>query len=118
VRGHKECASFAVCGLGKKTLIIGEKWLKQHNPTIDWTSRELEFDRCPSSCGHKMQVLDEEKKKPKKMFEEMVPMSYHTFRKVFDKGSFDNLPPQRVWDHAIELKPDAKPHVGKVYPLS
>src|SRR3981189_1859786 len=142
VKGNKERASFAVCGLGKKTLIIGEKWLKQHNPTIDWTSGKLEFDRCPSSCGHKMQVIDEEeeriftvmtqeingvaqdlaneeeKKKQKKKFEETVPTSYHNCRKVFDKGSFDNLPPRRIWDHAIELKPDAKPHVGKVYPLS
>lgn len=37
---------------------------------------------------------------------------------VFAKAEFDHLPPRRAWDHAIELKPDAKPISSKVYALS
>jgi hypothetical protein len=37
---------------------------------------------------------------------------------VFAKTEFDHLPPRRPWDHAIELKPDAKPISSKIYPLS
>ena len=42
------------------------------------------------------------------------------FSPVFQQSSFDNLPPRRCWDHAIELKPSAnvKPIASKVYALS
>jgi len=37
---------------------------------------------------------------------------------VFAKESFDELPPKRPWDHAIELKDGSKPHAGKIYNLT
>jgi hypothetical protein len=40
------------------------------------------------------------------------------FSPVFTKSKFDQLPPRRSWDHAIELKGDTKPLTSKVYPLS
>ena len=40
------------------------------------------------------------------------------FASVFAKAEFDQLPPKRPWDHANELKPDAKPISSKIYPLS
>ena len=40
------------------------------------------------------------------------------FSPVFTKSTFDQLPPRRSWDHAIELKGDMKPLTSKVYPLS
>ena len=40
------------------------------------------------------------------------------FEDVFSKKSFDALPEQKVWDHAIELEPGSKPSNCKVYPLS
>ena len=45
--------------------------------------------------------------KQPRSFEEMVPEQYRDFAPVFTKESFDELPPRRPWDHAIELKPDA-----------
>ncbi|KAG5649067.1 hypothetical protein H0H81_006580, partial [Sphagnurus paluster] len=57
--------------------------------------------------------------KPKKSFEEIVPEEYHEFKEtVFGKESFDELPPRRPWDHAIELVPGAKLQDCKVYPLT
>ncbi len=57
--------------------------------------------------------------KPKRTFEEMVPEDYHSFRDLFSKESFDELPKQRPWDHAIELIPNAKSMLDcKVYPLN
>ena len=46
VQGHMEHAEFAVTGLGKKNLIVGESWLKAHNPEIDWQTGEIKFSRC------------------------------------------------------------------------
>ncbi|PPQ84232.1 hypothetical protein CVT26_013080, partial [Gymnopilus dilepis] len=40
------------------------------------------------------------------------------FAPIFAKAEFDQLPPKRPWDHAIKLKPDAKPISSKIYPLS
>ena len=42
------------------------------------------------------------------------------FAPVFSQSGFDELPPRRSWDHAIELKPseESKPISSKVYALS
>ncbi len=57
--------------------------------------------------------------KPKKIFEEMVPQHYHSFRDLFAKENFDKLPEQKPWDHAIELVPNTKSTLDcKVYPLN
>jgi len=37
---------------------------------------------------------------------------------VFSKDSFNELPGTKLWDHAVELTPDATPKSCKVYPLS
>ena len=40
------------------------------------------------------------------------------FSPIFEKSSFDTLPPQRKWDHAVELKDDSTPFTSKIYPLA
>src|SRR5229473_3737543 len=146
---------FAVTGLGKKNLIVGESWLKIHNPEIDWITGKIKFTRCPRRCDVRVKhdrmtwkekkteedrifmvfqehpleensirnisqnlAIEAEKKKIKKSFEEIVPTAYHHFKAVFAKESFDEMPPSRPWDHAIELKPGSKPFAGKIYNLS
>ncbi|SJK99230.1 uncharacterized protein ARMOST_02521 [Armillaria ostoyae] len=57
--------------------------------------------------------------KPTKTFEEMVPNDYRSFRDLFSKENFDELPERKPWDHAIELVPNAKSTLDcKVYPLN
>jgi transposase InsO family protein len=51
-------------------------------------------------------------------FEGVVPAHLHEYSEVFAKESFDSLPQERPWDHAIELIPGATPTGCKVYPLS
>ena len=50
-QGHKEKAVFEVCDLGKTNLIIGIKWLKKHNPAINWKTGEVKMSRCPKECN-------------------------------------------------------------------
>jgi len=40
------------------------------------------------------------------------------FHSVFSKDSFNELPGSKLWDHAVELTPNASPKSCKVYPLS
>jgi len=47
VQGHTEHTRFSVCGLGKIPLILGETWLKTHNPEINWETGHIKFSRCP-----------------------------------------------------------------------
>ena len=54
----------------------------------------------------------------KRTLEEVVPRHYLGHRKVFEKETFDELPPRRPWDHAIELIPGSKAVDCKIYPLN
>ncbi|SJK98252.1 uncharacterized protein ARMOST_01513 [Armillaria ostoyae] len=57
--------------------------------------------------------------KPIKTFKEMVPSDYRSFRDLFSKENFDELPERKPWDHAIKLVPNAKSTLDcKVYPLN
>ena len=48
-----------------------------------------------------------------------VPLQYHKFSKVFSEEASHEFPPMQVWDHAIELKPNAPTTLPrKIYPLS
>jgi hypothetical protein len=49
---------------------------------------------------------------------ELIPPYLRDFEDVFAKESFDSLPEQRTWDHAIKLELGAKPSACKVYPLA
>src|SRR6266436_4591290 len=50
--------------------------------------------------------------------EDMVPAQYHNFRDVFSKEAFDKLPPQKAWDHAIDLTPGTELPHSQTFPLS
>jgi len=47
-----------------------------------------------------------------------MPESLHDFEDIFNKESFDSLPDQCKWDHAIELEHDPEPGFCKVYPIT
>jgi hypothetical protein len=57
--------------------------------------------------------------KGKKTFEEMVPEHYRDFAKVFSEEESQRLPEHQLWDHAIDLEPDAVMHWKvRTYPMS
>ena len=47
---HAERVVFAVTGLGKKDVLLGYTWLREHNPEIDWEKGEVKLSRCPRRC--------------------------------------------------------------------
>jgi len=50
-RDHSERVQFAVTGLGKQDAILGYTWLKEHNPEVDWVTKEVKMLRCPGRCS-------------------------------------------------------------------
>ena len=43
---------------------------------------------------------------------------FQMYPDVFSEDEFDQMPPRRPWDHAIELTLDFKPMNCKIYPLT
>jgi len=165
INDHTERIDLGVTNLGRGQLFLGHDWLKFHNPSIDWQTGLLQFNRCPTSCGsirtRRVSIDDDDdeddqatpvtedgdrlllidlnpavelrayqtkatqlaaeqaKTQPQKDFEELVPEYLHDYHDVFSPKDFDEIPPHRPWDHAIELLPDATDQLNcKVYPLS
>jgi hypothetical protein len=212
---HSECTQLAVTRLGKQSLILGYNWLQNHNPEINWQTKNVKMSRCPLQCSTcrvedkrdaKRQKLttsqinacrsgafptlaeedkdesphmdtdetDEEvqdtgpafdddldsevddftieeddrvfmamvhpvdphhfvrasstvsgrlaeafaKNSKPKGFEDIVPMSLHSYADIFSETAFDSLPERRKWDHAIELEREPSPGFRKVYPMT
>ncbi|KAF8676146.1 hypothetical protein AX14_004996 [Amanita brunnescens Koide BX004] len=64
-----------------------------------------------------MSTLIAEKNQIKRMIEEIIPKHYLPYQEVFEKKTFNKMPPRRIWDHAIELIPGSKPTDCNLYPL-
>ncbi len=57
--------------------------------------------------------------KTKKTFEQMVPEEYQRHARTFNEQESHRFLPERPWDHAIELLPDApKLFDCKIYPMA
>jgi hypothetical protein len=46
--GHSERTQFAVTCLGKQSMILGYNWLCNHNPEINWQTKDVKMSRCPT----------------------------------------------------------------------
>jgi hypothetical protein len=58
------------------------------------------------------------KSKRARTFEEIVPEHYWDFSKMFSEQESDRLPKHKLYDHTIDLKPDAPETLrSKVYPM-
>ena len=53
-----------------------------------------------------------------KVVEEYLERYYAQYPDVFSEKDFEQLPPRRPWDHAIELRPDFTPLNCKIYALT
>jgi len=55
----------------------------------------------------------------KQIWQELIPVEYHHFSKVFSDKEAERFPNSHPWDHAIDLTPEAPPILNcKVYPLA
>jgi hypothetical protein len=52
IKDHQERLQFAVTKLDKSDIFLGYEWIRLHNPSIDWRSGNIVFDRCPELCNY------------------------------------------------------------------
>jgi Reverse transcriptase (RNA-dependent DNA polymerase) len=58
------------------------------------------------------------KEKPRRTFEEIVPEDYRQYADVFSEVESERLPTHKLYDHAIDLKPETPETIrSKVYPM-
>ncbi|ESK80942.1 pro-pol protein, partial [Moniliophthora roreri MCA 2997] len=64
-------------------------------------------------------AYEELKKKEKQSMEEIVLAEFHRYQKVFSEEESHHLSEHKLYDHTIDLKPDAPVTIwSKVYPMS
>jgi hypothetical protein len=93
-----------VTRLKSAKVFLGFDWLQSVNPRIDWREFCVEAEE-----GTEVLKMRSTKTTPK--YPEI-------FEKVFSEDAFNDLPPRRKWDHAINLKPDHGLIRGRCYPLA
>ena len=103
-----------IVGLGRSQVVLGMPWLTKHNPHIDWEKKivTLEDEHIRKTTLSTELAIAAHKD------EVMLPPQYSVYANVFSEQTFDALPPQRDFDHAIELKESFMPKVAKLYPLN
>ncbi len=83
---------------------IPPEWAEHHIRAMDTPSQQL--------------AQEAQKAEVSQPLKDMVPAQYHDFRDVFSKEAFDELPPQKAWDHAIDLSPGTELPHSWTFPLS
>ena len=51
-----------VTSLGKRDIILGYPWLRQHNPEINWQTQEVKLSCCPNHCAKAIGATHQERK--------------------------------------------------------
>ena len=144
INDHKEQIAMGLSQLSTHAIFLGYDWLQKHNPIVNWREHTLEFT-CDNNHIPNLVATDDDDKKEERLFainhsylrnlsteimiqsgkakraqtfEEIVPEAYHEFKDMFDKETFDELPPRRPWDHTIELLPGDHKVNCKTYNLT
>ncbi|KZT02756.1 uncharacterized protein LAESUDRAFT_792011, partial [Laetiporus sulphureus 93-53] len=60
IGGHRSTESLLVTNLGRMSMILGMKFLQEHNPRVDWEHREVTFSRCRHTRNQRVKVCEEE----------------------------------------------------------
>ena len=110
----EEDLSLMIVGLGRAQVVLGMPWLAKNNPQIDWVKKTISFDN-----EHiRKTTLSMELTIAAQKDDVVLPPQYADYTDVFSERTFDALPPQQDFDHAIDLKESFMPKVAKIYLLN
>ncbi len=94
------------------TIMMEEEWEK-----INQENEGLYAIICKTTTASELaqKAMD----KTSKTFKQMVPEEYHRHARTFNEKESHQFPPERTWDHVIDLLPDALKAINcKVYPMA
>jgi hypothetical protein len=101
--------------LGENQVILGYPWFASAQPQIDWAKGWIDYAQLPIvlRSDDADQAIFSARTKGRKVViktiqvDERIPYQYKMFADVFSNEESKKLPPSRLWDHKIELKPGA-----------
>jgi hypothetical protein len=138
---------FFLTDLGEHKIILGYPWFAAKQPKIDWAQGWIDHSQLPivlrtEDAGKARFVPRTHPKVHHRPTEPIwiarvewdrpnaktpiqiptkptIPPTYQRNHKVFSEDASHQFPEPRIWDHAIELKPDAPSTLpGKIYQLT
>ena len=118
---HRETLSFLVIDSPLSPIVLGQTWLKRHNPRIDWSTNTITgwSSFCHSTCLTSAQPPAEGAAVPSEPPDlANVPSEYHDLSEVFSKQQATSLPPHRPYDCSIDLLPGAPLPSGRLFNMS
>jgi hypothetical protein len=140
---------FFLSDIGDNKVILGYPWFATMQPRIDWAKGWLDHTQLPiilrAPDAAKAQFIPRTRNVPRAIrvariatperyfigkvhfgttateAEDLagVPEEYHQHKKVFSEQASQRLPKHTIWDHAIELTPEAPDTLpGRLLPLT
>jgi hypothetical protein len=122
---------FFLSELGENKAILGYPWFAAVQPRIDWKRGWIDHAQLPvilkAPDASKARFLPRTINRPRPIRSDQyyigrvvidtqhgvttpvkgIPAPYQRFTRVFSEDASHEFPPSRLWDHAIELKPNA-----------
>jgi hypothetical protein len=122
---------FFLSELGENKAILGYPWFAAVQPRIDWKRGWIDHTQLPvilkASDASKARFLPRTINRPQPIRSDQyyigrvvidtqhntttpvkgIPAPYQQFTRVFSEDASHEFPPSQLWDHAIELKPNA-----------
>jgi hypothetical protein len=123
---------FFLSDLGEHKAIMGYPWFATVQPNIDWKKGWIDYTQLPfvlrAPNAQKARFIPRTQNHPRKIPEtryfigratihpgglrekedlSKIPKEYEKYKKVFNEEKSQRLPSHTIWDHAIELLPNA-----------
>jgi Reverse transcriptase (RNA-dependent DNA polymerase) len=127
---------FFLSDLGENKAILRYPWFAAFQPQIDWKKGWIDHSQLPiifqTPDATRAQFIPQQVNRPRtthgrtlyigQVFTDPtdlnIPEQYRQYSRVFSKTASHEFPPYRIWDHAIELKPNTPAALpGKLIPL-
>jgi len=132
-KNHNCKTKFYIVDLPSYCAILGTDWLYTHNPTINFTNKELSFksNHCISNClilpNTFTTFIPPKSEKPEELkkndelnnkINRSLPTKLRPYKDVFSEIYANELPPHRLYDCEINLLPNTQLFYGPIYPLT
>jgi len=98
---HSKRTLLAVSSLSRQNMILGYTWLKDHNPEVNWQTREVQMNRCPPQCEG-CRVMQKEQVSRKRIETRALNVCWSGPSPGYAEDSEEDEAPIRTWEAEYE----------------
>jgi len=110
---YSERTLLAVSSLGRQNMILGYTWLKDHNPEVNWQTREVQMNRCPPRCEG-CYVIQKEQASRKRMETRALNVCQSRPSPEYAEDSEEDEAP--IWTCEAEYEPGNQLFMTRILP--